>query len=102
MRSDVCPFHEIGHSGEVEFRFLAVVPSAWGLGVGASLIEACAQHARRMQSNRLVISVRDTNVGALSAYRKLGFARLPERDWQPIPTVSLLALHRTVEISATP
>lgn len=46
--------------------------------------------------------VRDKNVGALASYRKLGLARLPEPGWQSIPPVSLLTLHRTVEISATP
>lgn len=90
------PFREIGQDGEVEFRFLAVAPSAWGGGVGTALIEACFAHAREVGSHRISICVRDTNVGAMAAYRKHGFTRLPERDWQPVPEVTLLALHKAL------
>lgn len=90
------PFREIGQDGEVEFRFLAVAPSAWGGGVGTALIEACFAHAREVGSHRIAICVRDTNVGAMAAYRKHGFTRLPERDWQPVPEVTLLALHKAL------
>lgn len=90
------PFREIGQDGEVEFRFLAVAPSAWGGGVGTALIEACFAHAREVGSHRISICVRDTNVGAMAAYRKHGFTRLPERDWQPVPEVTLLALHKVL------
>ncbi len=60
------PFREIGQDGEVEFRFLAVAPSAWGGGVGTALIEACLAHAREVGSHRIAICVRDTNVGAMA------------------------------------
>ena len=94
----ICPtgsrFSEIGGPGEVEFRFLAVRPSAWGSGVGTALIQACHDYARDVGATRLAICVRDTNAGAMSMYLKRGFARLPERDFQPVPGVDLLALHK--------
>ncbi|MDA2988196.1 MAG: GNAT family N-acetyltransferase [Actinomycetota bacterium] len=86
------PFREIGQDGEVEFRFLAVAPSAWGSGVGTALIDACLAHARDVGSHRMAICVRDNNAGAMAMYRKHGFTRQPERDWQPVPGVTLLAL----------
>ena len=90
------PFREVGQDGEVEFRFLAVEPSAWGSGVGTVLIDACEKHARAIEANRLAICVRDTNEGAMAMYRKHGFTRIPERDWQPVPGVALLALHKAL------
>lgn len=90
----ICPigsrFHEIGEVGEVEFRFLAVAPFAWGGGVGTALIDACHHHARDVGATRLVICVRDTNAGAISMYVRYGFTRMPERDWEPVPGVRLL------------
>lgn len=90
------PFREIGRDGEVEFRFLAVAPSAWGSGVGTALIEACHDHARDVGASQLAICVRDTNEGAMGMYLKHGFSRTPERDWQPVPGVALLALHKAL------
>lgn len=95
----ICPpgsrFGEIGREGEVEFRFLAVAPHAWGSGVANVLIEACETHARQVAADRLVICVRDTNVGAMEMYRRRGFTRMPERDFRPVPGVALLAMERT-------
>lgn len=88
------PFREVGRDGEVEFRFLAVDPSAWGMGVATALIGACVDHATQIDAERMVICVRDTNEVAMAMYVKRGFARLPERDFQPVPGVDLLALHK--------
>ena len=90
------PFREIGQDGEVEFRFLAVAPSSWGSGVGSALIDACHAHARDVGAGRIAICVRNTNEGAMAMYRKYGFARIPERDWQPVPGVVLLALEKAL------
>ena len=90
------PFREIGQGGEVEFRFLAVAPSAWGGGVGSTLIDACHAYAQEVGSQRMAICVRDTNEGAMAMYLKHGFTRLPERDWRPVPGVELLALQKAL------
>ena len=90
------PFREIGRDGEVEFRFLAVAPDAWGYGVGNALVAACEDHARSTGSNRLVICVRDINAAAMTLYERHGFQRLPERDWHPVPEVALLAFEKNL------
>ena len=96
----ICPegsrFREIAHEGEVEFRFLAVAPSAWGGGVGSARIDACHAYAQEVGSQRMAICVRDTNEGAMAMYLKHGFTRIPERDWQPVPGVELLALEKAL------
>ena len=88
------PFAEIASEGEVEFRFLAVAPSAQGRGVGSALIAAVEQHARSTGAHSLAICVRDTNTEAAAMYARMGFRRVPHRDWTPRPGVDLLALER--------
>ena len=98
----ICPpgsaFREIGTEDEVEFRFLAVAPEAQGTGVAAALIAAIEQHARDAQATRLAICVRDTNTGAAAMYERMGFTRVPHRDWSPRPGVDLLALERPLSV----
>ena len=90
------PFGELGREDEVEFRFLAVAPEAWGKGVGDALVEACESHARQQAARRMVICVRDFNDSAMALYLRRGFVRCPERDWEPVPGVSLLAMTKTL------
>ena len=87
-------FGEIGREDEVEFRFLAVAPSAWRTGVGVALVAACEQHARHTGARALAICVRDTNTVAAAMYERMGFTRIPQRDFSPRPGVDLLALTR--------
>lgn len=90
------PYAEIGRAGESEFRFLAVLPSAWRTGVGEALVDACEQRALARGASAQVICVIDANEAAHRLYRRLGFERLPERDWSPRPGVRLLAYRRPV------
>jgi ribosomal protein S18 acetylase RimI-like enzyme len=90
------PFREIARDGEMEFRFLAVVPSAWGTGVSEALIDACDAYARAAQTRALIIGVRDSNVKAQSLYIRHGFSRLPDRDFTPVPGVLLWGFQRMV------
>lgn len=90
------PFREIGRDDEVEFRFLAVDPQEWGSGVAARLVDACEAHAREVGAGAMAICVRDTNTGAAAMYERMGFTRVPDRDWSPRAGVDLLALRRSV------
>lgn len=81
---------EIAQPGEYEFRMLATSPAARGRGVGQLLINAVFERARELDLPRVVISVADDNTTALRLYQRLGFQRLPERDWRPVPDVQLL------------
>jgi len=84
-------YREIGRDGEGEFRMLAVSPAARGRGVGAALTRHCLDRSRELGLHRVVMSSAATMATAHRLYERLGFARLPDRDWEPIPGVALLA-----------
>lgn len=86
-------YAEVAAPGDAEFRMLAVAPRAQGRGVGEALVRACVDRARAVGARALVISARDFMETPLRLYRRLGFVRIPERDWSPVPgVVSLVAL----------
>jgi ribosomal protein S18 acetylase RimI-like enzyme len=76
--------------GEAEFRMLAVVPASRGLGLGEALVRYCVERAREDGCSVLRLSTEPVMHAAHRIYRRLGFARTPERDWQPHPDVELL------------
>jgi ribosomal protein S18 acetylase RimI-like enzyme len=84
-------YAEVSRDGEAEFRMLAVDRAARGRGVGRLLAQACIDRARADGVAAVVISTATNMAPAHALYDSLGFVRLPERDWRPIPTVLLLA-----------
>jgi len=96
----ICPvgstFSEIGQGKESEFRFLAVAPRAWRTGVGEALVTACEARAVERGAPAHVICVIDKNAGGHRFYQRLGFSRMPERDWTPVEGVFLQAYRREV------
>ncbi|MEU5912481.1 GNAT family N-acetyltransferase [Micromonospora sp. NPDC047527] len=86
-------FAELSGPGEAEFRMLAVDPAAQGRGVGAVLARACVDRAAELGCTAVVICVRaGLAVAAHRLYERLGFVRVPEKDWSPAPGVDLLGL----------
>lgn len=85
-------YAELSRPGEAEFRMLAVDPRAQGRGVGDSLVRACLHRAAWHRCHAVVICTRDVAVAAQRLYARIGFTRLPERDWSPMPGVRLVAL----------
>lgn len=86
------PYADLARSGEAEFRALAVSAAVRGRGVGDALVRACVVRARAVEGcARLVLSTQSTMATAQRLYERLGFARLPDRDWMPVPHVTLLA-----------
>jgi ribosomal protein S18 acetylase RimI-like enzyme len=85
-------YSERAGAGEAEFRMLAVDPSAQRRGVGEALVQACIAHASERSCNAIVISVRDFTERAHRLYARLGFTRVPEKDWSPVPGVDLIAM----------
>jgi ribosomal protein S18 acetylase RimI-like enzyme len=79
---------------EAGFRMLSVDRAARGRGVGELLVQACLERARAAGKKRMVLSTDVRMTAAHRLYERLGFARLPERDWSPIPGVDLLAYQR--------
>ncbi|WP_410793872.1 GNAT family N-acetyltransferase [Kribbella sp. C-35] len=90
-----CPvgsvYREIGRDDEGEFRMLGVAGRARGLGVGTALTERCISRTRELGQRRIVMSSADYMTTAHRIYERLGFVRLPERDWSPIAGVDLHA-----------
>jgi GNAT superfamily N-acetyltransferase len=84
-------FGEITESDEeAAFRMLVVDPAVQGRGVGALLVNACLDRARTAGKRRMVISTDPRMTTAHRLYERIGFTRLPERDWTPAPGVDLL------------
>ncbi len=95
-----CPpgssYQELSGPGEGEFRMLAVAPAARGRGVGEFLVRTVLRRAREDGHQAVVLST--TTVGHRShrLYERLGFTRVPGRDWQPTQAVTLLAYRREI------
>ncbi|MET9294718.1 GNAT family N-acetyltransferase [Streptomyces sp. NPDC003077] len=88
------PYAEIAGPEEGEFRMLAVDPAARGRGVGEALVVACLDRARALGLRGMVLSSQQHLLPAHRLYRRLGFERAPERDWDPIPEIRLWAFAR--------
>ena len=88
------PYAEVSRPGEAEFRMLGVAPAARGRGVGEALVQACLDRARRDRVSAVAICTMQEMTAAQAIYRRLGFVRDSERDWQPIPTIQLLGFVR--------
>ncbi|WP_350274584.1 GNAT family N-acetyltransferase [Kribbella sp. HUAS MG21] len=90
-----CPvgsvYREIGLDDEGEFRMLGVHGRARGLGVGTALTERCIERTRELGQRRIVMSSAAYMTTAHRIYERLGFTRLPERDWAPMPGLDLYA-----------
>jgi ribosomal protein S18 acetylase RimI-like enzyme len=84
-------FGEVTESDdEASFRMLAVDAAVRGRGVGDLLVRTCLDRARAGGKRRVVISTDPRMTAAHRLYQRLGFRRLPERDWSPVPGVDLL------------
>lgn len=85
---------ELCQSGEWEFRYLAVAPESWSAGIGRALIAACEERGRAAGASTMVISVSTLNERGHRVYPKLGYTRMPERDWSPAGSDTQLLAYR--------
>jgi ribosomal protein S18 acetylase RimI-like enzyme len=84
---------DIALPGEAEIRMLAVAHEARGQGAGEALVRACVDRARATDGCvRVVLSTQRTMHAAHRIYERLGFVRVPERDWNPIPELDDITL----------
>ncbi len=90
VASSTSPMAEDVAEGDASFRMLGVDPATQGRGVGRTLVEWCIGRAR--SDGRLGLAMHTTvwMTGAHRLYEKLGFARDPARDWEPVPGIQLL------------
>lgn len=76
-----------------ELRLLAVVPAARGQGIGEALVQACVERARSAGAPALGLYTSASMGSAIALYERLGFARVPEYDFQP-PGAELITAYR--------
>lgn len=90
-----CPagssWREIAGQGEGEFRMLAVAADARGRGVGEALVRACLARATSDGFSGVAISTMSEMADAHRLYARLGFTRVPEKDWSPHRDMCLMA-----------
>lgn len=84
------PYAEFPDADAAGIRMLAVAPEAQGRGIGAALVRACLDRARAAGRARVVLHSEELMAAAQRLYEREGFARAPERDWEPDPGVHLL------------
>ena len=84
------PFSEVEAAGEAGIRMVAVAPDAQGRGVGTALVKALLARARADGRRGLVLLTSTSMTTAQRLYRRLGFRRVPERDWEVEPGFVLL------------
>ncbi len=75
---------------EAAFRMLVVDRAVRGAGVGEVLVTACLVRARAAGKATMVLSTDPRMTAAHRLYERLGFRRLPERDWSPVAGIDLL------------
>ena len=84
---------------EAEVRALAVAPDSRGRGIGRKLVSAVVERARVSGVRHVVLASHPDMVIAHHLYGQAGFARLPERDFSPVPGVTLLAFGLRLDTS---
>lgn len=85
------PWRNLGDGEECEVRMLGVLEAARGRGVGEALVKACIARAKADSSPRLVLCTEPEMRAAQRLYARLGFERVPERDWLLRPGVTLMS-----------
>ncbi len=95
------PYAEDLHDDEAGFRMLGVDTGAQGQGVGTSLVLACIERATELGRGAMFIHSGSWMTTAHRVYARLGFERVPARDWVVDGEgITLLALRRPIDASA--
>lgn len=85
------PLSEHMEPGEAGIRMLGVDADAQGRGIGRQLIEACIERASHQGRRAVFLHSTSYMHGAHRIYGRLGFTRVPSRDWEPFPGLLLQA-----------
>ncbi len=85
------PWAEALGPDEAAIRMLGVDPAAQGRGAGARLVDACIERARSLGRSGVFLHSTPWMTSAHRLYEGVGFRRVPDRDWTPVPEVPLLA-----------
>jgi ribosomal protein S18 acetylase RimI-like enzyme len=85
------PYSEELREGEAGIRMLAVDPAHQGQSIGRALTQACIDRARANGRRRLVLHTGRWMPAAIRLYERMGFSRMPELDFVPVPAIALIA-----------
>jgi len=94
------PWAELLEESEAGIRMLAVLPIAQGRGIGRALLDACVSRARQLERGALLLHTTPWMSVAQHLYETASFERFPERDWSPVPEVTLLAYRLLARLRA--
>lgn len=72
-----------------EVRLLAVHPDARSQGIGAALMQECIRRASQAGADALTLHTSDLMRAAVGLYKRLGFVRAPELDFDPAPGLTI-------------
>jgi ribosomal protein S18 acetylase RimI-like enzyme len=72
-------------------RLLAVAPDARGAGIGKALMLECLKRARMIGATTVGLYSMQTQVIAQRMYQRMGFCRVPELDYWPVPEICIMA-----------
>ncbi|GAA2557452.1 fructose-1,6-bisphosphatase/inositol monophosphatase family enzyme/GNAT superfamily N-acetyltransferase [Neomicrococcus aestuarii] len=73
---------DIAREDELEFRLLAVDPNVQRSGAGSALVERIVAYAKTLPDvNRVSLTTGADWLPAHALYERLGFTRVPDRDW---------------------
>lgn len=78
------------------FRLLALHPGARGRGIGRLLTEECIHRARAASSAAIGLHTTQLMHVARAMYERMGFVRVPELDFFPVPQFRVMAYRLTL------
>ena len=90
-------FAELSRDNEGEFRMLGVSGHSRRRGVAEALVVRCIERSRELGYEALVLCSMRQMTTAHRLYERLGFHRVPERDWSPVEGVDLLGFSLRLE-----
>jgi [ribosomal protein S18]-alanine N-acetyltransferase len=89
--------------GQGEIANLAVDPDARGRGIGATLLDAALEEARRHKTDEVFLEVRSSNLRARQLYESRGFAEVGRRRrYYRQPVEDAIILRRTEAAAVNP
>jgi ribosomal protein S18 acetylase RimI-like enzyme len=88
--------HAAWPSGWANFRLLAVAPGARGKGAGRALTEECLVRARASGRTTMALHTTQMMQVARAMYERMGFVRVPEFDFSPVPGFLVMAYRLTL------
>jgi GNAT superfamily N-acetyltransferase len=87
---------DLATEDEAEIRMLVVDPAHQGRGIGEAIVRRCIDLAAAAGKARLVLLSEDGMTVAHRLHDRLGFVRVPERDWLYSPEVQLRCFELTI------